>query len=401
MHILILHNLSDKYAGYSHAIDHDIHDVTYVGTASRMEVAPAGIRATRRERGPGDTATAVLAAIADLPKPDLVVALSEFDLIPAAQVREALGVTGPTVRETMLVRDKVLMKSAVLAAGLNVPRFTSLDEAVTVGVGACSWSGPTVLKPRAGASSRHISTFATAEQALEVARLGALPADITDFEVEEFIEGPVIHIDGIVASGAPFVVQASRYVGTCLGYADGVPLGSVQFVADTETLTWTLRCLKAVGIDQGPFHLEAIKGADGLCFLEVAARCGSGGVVDACELATGIRLPSAALRLQIDGPSTLPRPRVPEADGLFGWFVFPGHTLGARHCHVSGEDRFRNAAPVYRWFQRGIDEPVADSISYALAKAPLGGLLGPGSTEELELFLTDLFGSVRVEPHHA
>jgi hypothetical protein len=201
-----------------------------------------------------------------------------------------------------------------------------------------------------------------------------------------------------MSAGVPLFIQASGYVGDCLRYTWGEPLGSVQLDPEPALTDWSVRGLKAVGITDGPFHLEAIDTAAGPVFLEVAARCGSAGVVDALELATGVRQPGAAVRLAADGAAAVPRARAPGRHDRHGWFVFPGHTLGSRYARVSGEREFRAHPLVRFWAQRAPDEPVSATASYSYARVPLGGVIGPGSTDDLHGYLTSLFTSVHVQP---
>ncbi|WP_328437548.1 ATP-grasp domain-containing protein [Streptomyces sp. NBC_00444] len=399
MNILILHSLSDSFVDYAHNIDHFQHDVVYVGTPERLATMPRDVPASRIERAAvGDPAAAVLAAVAGLAKPDIVIGLSELDIIPAAQVREALGVPGATVHDVVPVRDKVVMKSAVAEAGIRIPRFAALGEALRRPAPGL-WTGRTVLKPLAGASSKWTYTYPTLAAALEAVRQQQLPAPADEFEVEEFIDGPIMHVDGLLADGRPLAVQASRYVGNCLDYAEGSALGSVQVDTTTELTEWTIRCLAAVGIRNGPFHLEAFETADGPVFLEVGARCGSRGTVDAFELAHGIRLPGAAVRLLVDGPAAIQGARTPEPDECYGWFTFPGHLLGSRYCRITGEEVFRGDPLVRYWDQRRPDEPIKHAVSYSYANVPIGGLLGPAPTTALLNYLRRLFQEVRVVPH--
>lgn len=399
MRILVLHRIPNSLVRYPENIDHERHEVTYVGVAERLGLLPADLRARRIERpGTGETATEVLAAVAGLPRPDRVIALSEYDLIPAGRIRAALGVAGDHEADVLPARDKVVMKSAVASAGLRVPRFAPLPEALAGRADAVAWAGKTVLKPLAGASSEGVRAFPTVADALETARQQVPAIAAAEFEVEEFIDGPIIHVDGVLAAGEPVAVQASRYVGTCLGYAGGEPLGSVQIGTRPALVRWTLACLRAVGIETGPFHLEAIEAADGLVFLEVGARFGGADVVDTFELATGVRMPSTQLRLAVEGTGARPEVRVPGPGERYGWFVWPGHTLGTACCRIVGEEDFRLDRLVWRWVQRRPDEPVRPVITYADADAPLAGVVGPAPAPILERFLTELFAKVQVEP---
>jgi len=397
--ILVLHRVPDSFMRYAENIDHEAHDVTYVSAPDRWGILPTGVRARfLRRPGTGDTAAEVLAAVAGEPAPDLVLSFSEYDLLAAGRVREVLGVPGPRESDVLPARDKVVMKSAVAAAGLRVPRFLPLPVALRDG--GAPWTGRTILKPLAAASSEGVREFPTLVDALAYAGASLSVADAAGFEVEEFVEGPIIHVDGILSAGEPVAVQASRYVGTCLAYAvDGAPLGSVQIDTDRALVDWSVACLHAVGIVDGSFHLEAIQAADGLVFLEVGARFGGADVVDAFELATGIRMPAVELRLLVGGSAgERPVPRTPGPDERYGWFVVPGHTLGSTHCRLTGTARFEKDPLVHRWVARPEDEPVSQAITYADHLVPLAGVVGPATTEVLEQFLTDMFAAVRVEP---
>ncbi|OLZ67020.1 hypothetical protein AV521_26490 [Streptomyces sp. IMTB 2501] len=384
---------------YAENIDHYEHEVTYVTVTAKLNSLPVGvpIRVVVRSET-GDTAADVLAAVKGLPAPDLVISTSELDVIPAARVREVLGAPGATVCEVLPVRDKVVMKTAVEGSGLRVPRFAPLPAALAGGENSVSWRGRTVLKPLAGQGSDQTHVFPTVTAALDAVRGGDLSIEADRFEVEEFVSGRILHVDGLLVAGRPVVVLASRYVGTCLGYAQGKPMGSVQIETGADLTDWTLRCLRAVGIENGPFHLEAIEAPEGPVFLEVGARSGARYVVDIFELATGVRLPGAAVRLLVEGPAGLPAPRVPSPDRLYGAFLFPGHALDSAYCRITGEGVFRDDPLVLRWHQKQADAPVSRRLTYSPGLVALAGTLGPSSPRALESFILKLFDSVLVTP---
>jgi hypothetical protein len=401
MHILILHRISNKHIRYETGIDHSAHDVTYVATAHPLSRLPADLRCTRIERpGTGDTTEEVLAAVAGRPRPDLVIALAEVDLIVGARVRAALGVPGEREADVLPARDKVVMKSAVAKAGLRVPHFLPLTEALDTDVSELPWKGETVLKPLDGSASKHVQVYPALADALDAIRSDGLPGGTgqAGFEVEEFVAGPIIHVDGMLVDGKPVAIRASRYVGTCLAYAEGKPLGSVQIEMTPEILQWSMDCLTAVGITTSLFHLEGIETPAGPVFLEVAARFGGADVVDTFELSTGLHLPSLFLRTITGNANAGPEVRPAAAGERYGWFVWPGHQLGGEYCRIEREKDFRESPLVWRWIQRCEDEPIRTALSYTDTDVPLAGIVGPADSAELECFLRDVFTSVRVEP---
>src|SRR5260221_5956397 len=77
-------------------------------------------------RGPGfaeeDALVAQACGIAERARIDKVVSLWEPLMIVPAKIREALGVPGMTVEETVPFRDKERMKQLLDAAGIRTPR---------------------------------------------------------------------------------------------------------------------------------------------------------------------------------------------------------------------------------------------------------------------------------------
>ena len=404
MRILVLHRIPFQEIRYDRVIDHHVHEVIYVGTRQALADVPAGLRCTRLERpGRAPTWEEVLVATRGSPRPDRVVSLSEFELLDAARVREALDVPGARVAAVQVVRDKVSMKQAVQARDLRAPGFVSCLAVIdgSAGPGGPPWTGKTVLKPRLGACSRDMVVFDTAGEAVAAVRGGQTGVSAfraEDFEIEEYVDGPVIHVDGLLIDGEPFGLVASRYVNTCLDYAQlGAPLGSVELPRSVELERWAAACARAVGIHSGAFHLEGILAPEGPVFLEIGARVGAASVVDVVELVHGLQLNEAMLGLEVFGRAdTRAAAHHRRADGAYGWFVFAGHHLGPGQLRVEGAGRFADAPHVHRWVQLPDGAPLPDHITYAPEDAPLSGVVRGSSTDLVERFLRALFDGVRV-----
>jgi hypothetical protein len=406
MNILILHRIPYHKIDYHRGIDHELHDVTYFGKRELLDTLPCGLRHTRVER-PGLTSSfeEAKAWLEQEPKHfDRVISLSEYELMDAALLREWLGVPGATVEQVTLVRDKVKMKHAVARDGLRVPRFLPLDIFLAQTFDK-DWEGATVLKPRGGASSEDVVVFASAADARNailnlhsgVAQLDtqANLAAREVFEVEEFITGPVLHFDGLVAQGKVLALTASRYVNTCLDYAKGEPLGSFHFPVTEVARIWVQQALNSVEIRNGSFHLEAIQSDGELVFLEVGNRVGGADVVATFELATGIHLPSQELRILLDN-NFLPLVTNRATTELWhGWFVVPGHHLGGGY--YKGIDRigaFRHDSAVLRWNELAVGAPVPTYITYLAQEVPLAGIIATASAGESQIWLESLFASL-------
>lgn len=220
--------------------------------------------------------------------------------------------------------------------------------------------------------------------------------NLARFEVEEFIQAPIVHFDGLVQDGEVKIVLASQYVGDCLGYANGQPLGSVQIDISAADRAWVSQVLSAVELTQGSFHLEAIASNSGLVFLEVANRVGGADVVDTFELATGIHLPSAELKIWLR--QELQLPETVSTGKKFGWYVFPGHHYQTDYCRISRHDSFRNHPFVICWQQLSTEQKLPKHITYQAIEVPLAGIVSSDSSESLQAFLRELFTQVKIEP---
>lgn len=406
MRILVLHRVPYQKIAYHRGIDHDLHEVTYFGRREALATLPDDLPCERVERpglrAPYDEARTWLD---ERPRSfDRVISMSEYELLDAARLRADLGVGGATVEQVELARDKILMKQAVERTGLRVPRFLPVAQFLADG-GNSPWTGRTVLKPHRGASSVDVVVFdsaAEAHEALVGRRTGVSSIDedgrgLPEHEVEEFVDGPILHFDGLVEKGTVLTLGGSEYVGTCLEYAHGIPMGSFQFEVTDRLRDWVATALAAVRIENGSFHLEAILDGTEPVFLEVGNRVGGADVVDTFELATGVHLPSFELRILVGDSvaGTLPQP--PADRSWYGWFVHPGHHLGARVFDgFDGAESFRSAPETVTWHELQAGSPLPDHITYGAHETALAGIVGTDSPENTRSWLTRLFASLRL-----
>lgn len=317
-HILILNRLCNEFARYHRYVDHAANRVTYIATPGGAEPLESGLAEEIVIVDDLDNAGVVAAEAKELvarhgPVSRLV-ALSELDLEFAAILRAELDIPGKTVEQTRRVRDKMVMKEHVARAGLRVPRFDVATSPDRVRDFAAAVGLPLVLKPRAGADSQGVHVLRSAD-ALE--RL-LDEHDLTDYECEEFIEGNLYQVDGIVAGGEIRILRSWRCIGSCLDFARGTPFGSVtnddpDF--ERRVTAFTVRVLASLGLTDDVFHLELFRtvapvGPDDefadMVFLEIGARAGGGQLRYVWRDVFGVDLIDASLRIHLGEPLTLP-----------------------------------------------------------------------------------------------
>lgn len=406
MNILILHRIPYHKIDYHRGIDHALHEVTYIGTQETLENIPQDLPCLKIKRpGTKSVEEEVMAWLKKSHKKfDRILSLSEYELLAAAKIREAFYVKGASVADVEKVRDKVVMKEHIEKAGIAVPQFQNLTHLIENKMAVFKWKGPTVLKPVDGASSENIKIFSSLVDIFQktiggktgIALIDKKEVALNRFEVEAFIQGPILHIDGLVHQGEIKACIASQYIGNCLDYAHGAPLASIQIDTTPDITHWAQRCLSAVNIQQGCFHLEAISTDKGLVFLEIANRAGGADVVKTFELATGIHLPSAELSILVNNEYKKALPVKSLNPKHFGWFVFPGHHLDTGYCQIKGTEGLKNNPHIRELFQLSANTPCKKNITYQPTEVPLAGVIQAANSAELQIFVQDVFSVVSI-----
>ncbi|MGU3346241.1 ATP-grasp domain-containing protein [Pseudomonas monsensis] len=399
MKILILHRVPYPRIEYHRGINHDLHDVTYLGKQAAIDTLPGDLRCQRVIR-PGEASACeeALQWLAQFPQSfDRIISMSEYELLDAARLREALNVEGASLAAVNLARNKLDMKAAVAAGNLRVPQFMPLDRYLALN-GQVPWQGATVLKPHSGASSMDVSIHQQPARAFDEisCKISDLSLNIDEFQVEEFISGPIRHFDGLVQDGRILTMLSSQYVGTCLDYMErGHPLGSWHLETTTPMQMWVSAVLDAVQIRNGAFHLEAIMEGDDPVFLEVGNRVGGADVVATYELATGIHLPSLELRIHVEGLVDKVPLSAQQPDLGYGWFVFPGHTHHQRiYQGLEGAEDFRASPLVVQWNELQTGALLPGHVTYSAFEAPLAGIVKTADPLQTKAWMQTLFSRV-------
>jgi hypothetical protein len=139
---------------------------------------------------------------------DRVECLWEPGMILAARLREALGVPGMTVDETLPFRDKEVMKQRLDAAGIRTPRHARAATEDQVREAAERIGYPVIVKPIAGAGSADTHRC---DDRNELERVLRLVKHVEEVSVEEFVEAEEFTFDTICAGGKMYFENVCWY----------------------------------------------------------------------------------------------------------------------------------------------------------------------------------------------
>lgn len=224
---------------------------------------------------------------------DRVESLWELLMVPAAQIREMLGLPGMTVEQTLPFRDKEVMKQRLDAAGIRTPHHVRASTMAECRAAAERIGYPLIIKPIAGAGSMdtyRLDSDAEMEKAL--GRLGHIP----EVSVEEFVEAVEYTYDTVTVGGKiayynialyrprPLAAKSAAWISpqtVCLRDpdADDLRVGREMGEAVNE----------ALGVETAFTHMEWYRRDDGeAVFGEIGARPAGARTVDlmnfACDL---------------------------------------------------------------------------------------------------------------------
>lgn len=234
---------------------------------------------------------------------DRIVALDDFDVEFAALLREHFRLPGINESTARFFRDKLAMRSQARAAGIRAPDFVQALNRQTLHEFMERVPPPWVLKPRSEASAVGIQVIHAPDRLWPA--LDTLGDRQSHYLLEQYVAGPVYHVDALVVGGAVIFTAAHQYVTPLF---DVVHKGGIfasrtlpRAESDAQKLhTLNEEALGAMGLRDGVAHTEFIKGADGeFHFLETAARVGGAHIAELVEAATGINLWREWARIEV------------------------------------------------------------------------------------------------------
>ncbi len=245
-------------------------------------------------------------------KPDLVVALEEFDVMTAALIREHLGLPGMSSSTAKTFRDKFRMAEAAKAARVVVPDYVPLIHSDDVRDFMARVPPPWIIKPRSDVSAIGIRKVEEAEEVWraidELNQRENLRERASYYLLAQFIPGEVFHVDSVVGDGRVLFAGANRYGRPPLEVAHHGGAYISRTIAhrsqdEKKLFEINRRLIKAFGLQRGAGHAEFIKSdVDGkFYFLEMASRVGGAYIAEVLEAASGLNLWREWARIEVNG----------------------------------------------------------------------------------------------------
>jgi len=226
---------------------------------------------------------------------DIIVALDDYDVWTAANLREHLRIAGMGETTVRHFRDKLAMRLKAQENDIPVPEFVHVLNYNKVNEFIDRVPLPWILKPRAEASTIGIARINTIDEFW--ARVDTLADRQSFYLLERFIPGEVYHVDSLIVDREVVFAEAHHYGKPPLNvYHEGgiFTTRTIPRQSEDETILKELnrQTMSAFGLVRGVAHTEFIKSHDDgrFYFLETAARVGGANIAEMVEAATGINL---------------------------------------------------------------------------------------------------------------
>ena len=209
---------------------------------------------------------------------DRLEATIETHMICAAQVREATGIPGLSYEQTVLCRDKTVMKEFTRKNGIPGALSDAASSPNEVINFARKVGYPIILKPRSGAGASGTWRI-NAEHELGPALAESGVNQGQSVAVEEFVEGHEGFYDTLTVGSKvahefishyyPNVLEAmrTRWISPVVITTNRLHLPSYD-----EVKYLGRKVIKAMGLQTTPTHMEWFFGPKGLKFSEIGAR---------------------------------------------------------------------------------------------------------------------------------
>ena len=226
---------------------------------------------------------------------------TDMPMRSVARAAEVCGLPGISMDTAIKATDKGEMIKTFESHGVDHPWYYLVPSRITFDEIKCKVSYPCIIKPTDNAGSRGVVLSHSLEEleneysyAVAASRSGCII-------IEEYMEGPEVSVEIMVINGEPHVIQVTDKITTGsphfveMGHTQPSRLGDENI---SKISNLASRAVSAIGIQNGPAHVEIKLTKDGPKMIELGARMGGDCITThLVPLSTGIDMVRSAIEI--------------------------------------------------------------------------------------------------------
>ncbi len=265
---------------------------------------------------------------------------TDLPMRAVAYASEKLGILGVSQHTALLATDKGEMIKALKEHAVESPWYYIIDTLDDLRETGKQLTYPCIMKPADNAASRGVALIHDYEGLIESYGYSKDESHSGQVIIEEYMEGPEVSVEVLSYKGEAYVLQITDKLTS--GAPHFVEVGHNQpSQLDKETKEKICdvagRAVQALGIENGPAHVEIIVTTDGPKIVELGARLGGDCITShLVYLSTGIDMVKETVKVLCGEKPDLVQKYEKGASIRF----LTGETLGI-FDHVDGEDDAR------------------------------------------------------------
>ncbi len=235
-------------------------------------------------------------------RPDGIMTLAtDMPMRSIAAACEKLGLSGISTDTALKSTDKGEMIKCFESHGVEHPWFYILSDVEGISNIRAKITYPCISKPVDNSGSRGVMLVNNEKELENAIAYSAKNGRGGGVIIEEYMVGPEVSVEVIAQDGVPYVIQITDKLTTGaphfveMGHSQPSRLGD----ADLDKIRdLACRAVLAVGIKNGPAHVEIILTKDGPKMVELGARMGGDCITThLVPLSTGIDMIEATIRI--------------------------------------------------------------------------------------------------------
>ena len=231
---------------------------------------------------------------------------TDMPIRSVAAVSKEMGLIGIDADTALKATNKAEMRKALQENGVSIPKFYRVSNEEEYFEAIKNFTVPFIAKPADSSGSRgifEVVDIRNQELVEEAYRYSRRFSRVGDVVVEEYMSGPEVSVETLSVDGICHVIQITDKLTT--GAPHYVEMGHSQPTKHSkETAKKIAEVAKAanqaIGIKNGPSHIEIIVTEEGPKIVELGARLGGDNIAThLVPLSTGVNMVECCIKIAL------------------------------------------------------------------------------------------------------